>query len=106
MNSVTYEILPEIYSIKDISTVVYTITDHEGTLQIKNDDISMKTKHILTWFGETFGTLRIDEKSIFITLLGFTLCWDYKPTNTIHADSPGAYTNVKILYLGTIKKFI
>ena len=28
-------------------------------------------------------------------------CWDYKPTNAIHADSPGFYTSDKILYLST-----
>ena len=45
--------------------------DHDRTLQIKSDDISMKAKLILTRLGETFGTLRIDEKTFFTTLLGF-----------------------------------
>ena len=35
--------------------------DHEATLQIEYDDISMKTKVILTPFGSTFGKLRFDE---------------------------------------------
>ena len=39
--------------------------DHEGTLQIEFDDISVKTKLILTRFGGTFGTLRFIEKSFF-----------------------------------------
>ena len=42
--------------------------DQEGTIQIENDGISMKTKPLLTQFGLTFGTLRIDEKSFFKTL--------------------------------------
>ena len=52
----------------------------------------------------TFGTLRCDEKSFLNTLLGFTPFWDYKPTNTIHADSPAVYTSDKILNLSTINK--
>ena len=66
--------------------------DREGTLQIENDDDdddSVKTKLILTRFGSTFGTLRFDKKLFFHTLLGFAPYWDYKPTNAIHADSPG-----------------
>ena len=61
--------------------------DHEGTLKIENNDISMKTKLILTRFGGSFGTLSLLKK-----LLGFTPFWDYKPTIAIHADSPGVYT--------------
>ena len=35
----------------------------------------------------------------------FTPYWDYKPTNAIHADSPGVYTSDKIiLNLYTINK--
>ena len=61
-NFVTYEKLPGIYSVKDISEVVYTMGDHEGTLKIEYNDIHMKTKPILKRFGGTFGTLRLDEK--------------------------------------------
>ena len=32
------------------------------------------------------------------------LYWDYKPTNAIHADSPGVYTSDRILGLSTITK--
>ena len=71
-NYVTYEISPGICSIKDISKAVYTLGDHEGTLKIEYDDITMKTKLILKRFGGTFGTLRFDEKSLFNTLSGFT----------------------------------
>ena len=71
-NFVTYKLNPGIYTIEDISKVVYPMGDHERTLEIKDDDISKKTKLFLTRFGSTFGTLRLDEKSFFITLLGFT----------------------------------
>ena len=66
--------------------------------------ISMKIKLILTRFGETSGTLRFNEKSFFGTLLGFTPYCGYKPTNAIHADSPGVYTSEGFLNLSTIKK--
>ena len=70
---ITYQLSPEIYSIEDISIALYTIGDHEGTLQIEydddddddDDDDTTKTKLILTRFRSTFGTLSIDEKSFF-----------------------------------------
>ena len=62
---IIYEITPGINTIKDISEAVYTEGDHEVTLRIDYDDISMKTKIILTHFGLTFGMLRFDEKSFF-----------------------------------------
>ena len=37
------------------------------------------------------------KNRFFHTLLGFTPFWDYKPTNAIHADSPGVYTSDKII---------
>ena len=74
-NFVTYELSHGIYSIKDISEAVYTMGDHEGTLQIEYDGISMKTKLMLTRFGSTFGTSRFDEKFFFIISLGFTPYW-------------------------------
>ena len=102
---VSYELDPGNYSIEDLQKAVYPLGDHEGTLQIKNDDLNKKVKLILTRFGLTFGTLRFDEKSFFNTLLGFDPYWDYKPTNAIHADSPGVYISDKIiLNLDTINK--
>ena len=68
--------------------------DHQGTLQSEYDDLSMK-KFTLTCFGSTFVMLRFDEKSFFSTLLGFPTCWDHKPTNAIHTDSPGVNTSKK-----------
>ena len=53
---VTYQLPPGIYTIEDVSKAVYTMGDHEGTLQIEYDDDSMKTKPFLTRFGSTFGT--------------------------------------------------
>ena len=40
----TYELLLGIYTIKDISEAAYTMDDHEGSMKIENEDISMKTK--------------------------------------------------------------
>ena len=78
--------------------------DHERTLKNEYDDITMKTKFILTRFGSTFGTLRFDKKSFCHTLYKFEAYWDYKPTNAIHADSSVVYTNDKILNLSAIEK--
>ena len=104
-NFITYELDPGNYTIEDLKKAVNPLGDHEGTLQIEYDDLDKKVKLILTRFGETFGTLRFDEKSFFHTLLGFTPYWDYKPTNAIHADAPGVYTSDKIiLNLYTINK--
>ena len=58
----------------------------------------------MTRFASTFGTLRFDEKPFLKILLGFVLYWDYKPTNPIHADSNGVYSNNKILNISAIKK--
>ena len=60
-NFITYELSPSIYTIKDIAKAVYTVGDHEGSIQIENDDVSMKTKLIFNQFG----TLRFDESSFF-----------------------------------------
>ena len=76
-NFVTYEITPVIYSIEDLSAVIYTMGDLEGTLQTKYDDISMKAKLLLKGIGGTFGRLRFERKSLFRTLLRFTAFWDY-----------------------------
>ena len=108
-NFVTCELGPSNYAIEDLQEAVYSLSDHEETLQTEYDDLNKKTKPILTRFGSTFGTLGLvlgnDEKSCFITLLGFTAYWDCKPSNEIHADSPGVYTSDKFfLYLSTIDK--
>ena len=48
------------------------MADHEETLQFEYDDKNSKATLTLARFGERFGFLRLDEKSIFKTLLGFT----------------------------------
>ena len=101
---ITYEIPPGMNTNKDTSEDVYTMGDHEGTLQIENDDISMKTQLFLNPFGGTFGTLRFAERPFISNLLGLTPYLDYKPTNAIHADSPGVYTSDKSINLITIDK--
>ena len=70
--------------------------DHEGTLQFKYANITMKTKLILKQFGGTFGTLRFIKRSFSNISLGFTPYWDYKSTSAIHADSPAVQTSDKI----------
>ena len=103
-NFVTYELDPGIYTIENLQEDIHPLGDHEGTLQIEYDHLNKKTKIILTRSGSILGTLRFDEKSFLYTLLGFAPYWDYKPTNAIHADFPGVYTNDKILNLNTINK--
>ena len=49
---ITHELSPGIYTIKDISEAVYTIDDHEETLKIDYDDISMKKKTYFDWFRD------------------------------------------------------
>ena len=100
----TYEISRGIYINKDFSEDVYTMGDHEGTLQIICNVVSMKTKLILTRFGLKFDTLRFSEKSFLDASLGFTPYWDYKPTIAIHSDSVGVYTIGTFLKLNTMNK--
>ena len=57
------DLFPRIYTVKGVSETVYTMGDHDGTLQIEYDENIMKTKPILTRFGATFGTMQIDERS-------------------------------------------
>ena len=45
-NFVTYEIPPGVYTIKDLSEVVYTTNSHVCSLQLEYDDFTMKTKLI------------------------------------------------------------
>ena len=102
---ITYALEPGNYNIEDIHQAVYSLDDHKGNIQIDYDEINKKVKLILTSSANNFGTLRFDDKSFFHSLLGFDAYWDYKPTNAIHADFPGVYTNDKdILNLNTINK--
>ena len=77
---VIYELAPGIYTIKDISDTIHTFSGHSEIIEIGYDDIAMKTKIILKYKGGqdkfVLGTLRFDERSFFLTLLGFELYWD------------------------------
>ena len=102
---ITYALEPGNYNIEDIHQAVYSLDGHKGNIQIEYDEINKKVKLILSSSANSFGTLRFDNKSFFHTFLGFDPYWDYKPTNSIHADFPGVYTNDKdILNLNTINK--
>ena len=71
LDFVTYKLIPGVYTIEDISEAVYTMGDHEGTVPIEYDEITMITKLILNRFGGIFGTLTFDEKPFFTCFLGF-----------------------------------
>ena len=101
---VTYKTTSGIYTIKNIAEDVHPLGDHEGTLKIEFDDITMKRKLILTRFGSTFGTLGFDEKPFFRILLKFTPYWNFKPNNAFHSHSPVVYTSDRILNLSTVDK--
>ena len=92
---IIYELSPGSYTTKDISEAVHTIVDHEETLKIEYDDISMKTKLIST----DFEILRFDKRSFFHTLLKFEPYWDFK------LDPIGVFTSGKVLNLNAINKF-
>ena len=69
----------------------------------------MRTTIVLKFKNEkakfALGTLRFDKQSFFHTLLGFSLYWDYKPTNSDHVLIAGVYPGNKIiLNLNTIDK--
>ena len=103
---ITYGIALAIYSIEDISELVYTIGDHERNLHREYDDISLKTKLILTRFSGNFEMLSFDQTSFLNFLLGFIPFWDYKPTNAIHAESSGEHKSDKFFNSSTIDKIL
>ena len=73
---ITYELTPGIYTIQDISDAIQTFSGHEETIQLENDDISMRMTIVLKFKNEkvkfALGTLRFDKQSFFHTLLGFS----------------------------------
>ena len=80
---ITYEFDPAIYTFEDTPEAVFNILQSEypgpsNVIDIEYDDITMKTKLV-----EKSGILaiRLDEKSFFSTVLGFTPGWDYKHYN-------------------------
>ena len=95
---ITYELEPGIYTFKDISEALYNIIQSEylgpgNVIDIKYDDISMKTKLVVR---AGIIAIRFDEKSFFSTILGFTSSWDYKHYNK--------YTSQKVVNLGSTNK--
>ena len=97
---ITYELTPGVYTIQDISDAIRTFSGHNEIIEIEHDDITMKTKIILKYKSGkdkfVLGTLRIDERSFFHTLLGFQPYWDYKPTNPVNVGMPSDYISDKI----------
>ena len=97
---ITYELSPGIYTIQDISDVIQSFSGHSDIIEIEYNDICMITKIILKYkdWREIFGlgTLRVDKKSFFHSLLGHDPYFDYK--------IPGIYTSDKILNLNTTNK--
>ena len=69
---VTYELSPGIYTIRDISDAIHTFSGHSEDIEIRYNDISMKTKIILKYkdLRENFGlgTLKFDLKKSFFIL--------------------------------------
>ena len=95
---ITYEISPGIYTSKDISEALFNIlqTEYPGpnnVIHIEYDDLTMKTKLVVR---SEIITIRFDEKSFFITVLGFTPGWDYNHYNK--------YISQKIVNLGSTNK--
>ena len=96
--NITDELDPGNYTIEDLQKIVYSLDIHEGSLQIEYDDSNKKVKLMFnTMVEQKIGALRFDKKSFFHTLLVFDPYWDYKPTNSIHADSPDFCTSDKII---------
>ena len=80
---ITYEISPGIYTLKDISEALFNIPQIEypgpsNVIVIEYDDLTMKTKLVVR---SGIIAIRLDEKSFFSTILGFTAGWDYKHYN-------------------------
>ena len=97
-NFFTYELDQGIYTFKDISEALFNILQSEypgpsNVIDIEYDDITMKTKLAVK---SGIIAIKIDEKSFFSTVLGFTPGWDYKHYNK--------YTSQKVVNLGGTNK--
>ena len=82
-NFVTYELVPVIYSYRDMAEALYYILQSEypssgSEILIRLDDITRKTKLVVR---SGIIAIRFDENSFFSTILGFTAGWDYKHYN-------------------------
>ena len=94
----TYELQPGIYTFKDISEALFNILQLEysansSEIVIELDNITKKTKLVVR-LGII--AIRLDEKSFFSIILGFTPGWDYKHYNE--------YNSQKTVNLSTTNK--
>ena len=76
----TYELQTAIYTFKDLSEAVLIFFQPEypgpsNVIDIEFNDITTKTKLVVK---NGIIAIRLDEKSFFNTVLGFTPGWDYK----------------------------
>ena len=97
-NFVTYELVPGIYSYRDMAEALYYILQSEypsssSEILIRLDDITRKTKLVVT---SGIIAIRFNENSFFSTILGFTAGWDYKQYNQ--------YLSQKIVNLNSTNK--
>ena len=97
-NFVTYELVPGIYTYRNIAETLYYILESEypssgSEILIRLDDITRKTKLVVR---SGIIAIRFDEKSFFSTILGFTPGWDYKHYNQ--------YLSQKIVNLSNTNK--
>ena len=97
-NFIIYELEPGIYSYRDIAEAVFYILQSDypqssSEILIRLDDITRKTKLVVR---SGIIAIRIDEKSFFSTILGFTPGWDYKHYNQ--------YLSQKIVNLSSTNK--
>ena len=75
---ITYELEPGIYSYREVSEALFNILQLEypssdSKILIRLDDITRKIKLVV---GSGNIAIRVDEKSFFSTIFGFTAGWD------------------------------
>ena len=92
------ELEPGFYTFKDLSEGLFNILQSQypgasNVILIEYGDINKKTKLVVR---AGIIAIRFDEKSFFITVLGFTPGWDYKHYNE--------YTSQKIVNLNSTNK--
>ena len=95
---ITYELEPGLYIFKDLSKALFKVLQPEyelfnNSVQIEVDGITMKTKLVVR---PGIIAIRLDEKSFFNTVLGFTPGWDCKHYNE--------YISQKVVNLSTTNK--
>ena len=89
-------VYPGFYRVKNFSGVLHN--HGKGIIHIEHDNNSMNTKMLFVKQLICFiGPISFDGKSFLITLLGFNLYCDYKPTNE--------HISQKNNNVGTIDKF-